>query len=172
MKIKIIAGIVAGLVLVGGGLSIISTIMAKNTPTSSSLVIEQKDFNKREQEESQAGTITKTKNPTPEKEVKTIEETAPVTTEETTDTSPLDGIKQAFATKYNKNLADIDVTITQSDDTHAKGAVNFGGGEGGMFLATKIDNIWTLVFDGNGSIACADLAPYSFPQEMIAELCY
>ena len=83
-------------------------------------------------------------------------------------------IEQLFADKYKKPLSEIKVTIAQSTAQHVRGSVLFGRpgqGAGGNFLAVKADGNWKLVFDGNGGIACKDLEPYGFPQEMIQYLC-
>lgn len=83
-------------------------------------------------------------------------------------------IQQLFADKYNKPLSEIKITIAQSTDQFARGGVLFGQagvGEGGNFLATKVDGKWKLVFDGNGGVACKDLEPYGFPKTMTQDLC-
>jgi len=86
-----------------------------------------------------------------------------------------EAIKQAFADKYKKPLADIRVTVGEADDTHAKGGVGFNmngvAGEGGNFLAVKADGKWKIVFDGNGGVACSTLVPYNFPASMIEGFC-
>ncbi|MFA5029646.1 MAG: hypothetical protein WC518_02740 [Patescibacteria group bacterium] len=83
-------------------------------------------------------------------------------------------IKQLFIHKYNKQPDEVTVHIKQEDATHARGEVKFGVGgvgEGGIFLAAKVDGVWQLVFDGNGQIDCALVKQYSFPAEMIGD-CY
>jgi len=84
-------------------------------------------------------------------------------------------IKEALAAKHNKKVAEVTITIKQETDNHARGTVVFqpGGSENsGMFLATKVNGEWQIVFDGNGSVACADLSDYNFPEEMIEGICY
>lgn len=84
-------------------------------------------------------------------------------------------ITKVLAEKYNKKLAQTTVQIIEQTEGHAKGNVEFipGGSENsGMFLAVKVTGEWQVVFDGNGSIACADLAQYNFPAEMTANVCY
>jgi hypothetical protein len=79
-----------------------------------------------------------------------------------------------FAEKYNKELSEITVTISQQDENHARGSVVFGQGgpgEGGNYLAAKVDGAWRLVFDGNGGISCDLVASYNFPESMIGD-CY
>jgi|GEM_PF-1876502 len=86
-----------------------------------------------------------------------------------------EAIKQAFADKYKKPLDQIRVSVGEADDTHAKGGVGFSMngefGEGGNFLAAKVDGKWELVYDGNGAVACSALEPYNFSAEMIEDLC-
>lgn len=85
-----------------------------------------------------------------------------------------EAIKQLFAQKYNKVLSEITVTISQQDENHARGSVLLGqegAGEGGNYLAAKINDSWQLVFDGNGGISCDLVAPYNFPESMISD-CY
>ena len=86
-------------------------------------------------------------------------------------------IREALAEKYNKKVSQVVVTITQETDDYARGGVQFYGlddtlGEGGNFLAAKVNEEWQIVFDGNGSVVCEDLEEYDFPEEMIADICY
>lgn len=84
--------------------------------------------------------------------------------------SDLDGIKEAFAKKYNKTIDQVDVLISKKDDTHASGSVKFSGEiAGGWFLAYKEDSGWIIVQDGNGTISCEITAPYNFSSVMIPE---
>ncbi len=80
-------------------------------------------------------------------------------------------IQYLLAEKYEKPTSEVQVTITKETDEHAAGSVKFGEGrigEGGVFLAIKIDNIWQLVFDGNGSIDCTKMREeYNFPDEIL-----
>jgi len=85
--------------------------------------------------------------------------------------SRADAIKQLFVDKYGKNPAEVVITITEEDATHAKGGVKMGDGigAGGSFLAAKTEDVWKLVFDGNGNYFCEDLASYDFPASMIKD---
>ena len=84
-----------------------------------------------------------------------------------------DYIKELFAQKYNKSLEEVELLVTFETDAHVKGSVSLGEGEEnrGMFLAAKNDDVWQIVFDGNGSFACSLLDEYAFPSEM-KEGCY
>lgn len=84
-------------------------------------------------------------------------------------------IKEALAAKHNVKVSQIQITITQEAESYVRGNVEFlpGGSENsGMFLATKVNDSWQIVFDGNGSIACEDLEDYNFPGNMIEGVCY
>lgn len=80
-------------------------------------------------------------------------------------------IQKAFAKKYNRELSEVLVTVSQKDETHATGGIRFlGETSGGWFLAYKtVTDGWTIVQDGNGTISCETVAPYNFPQEMVPE---
>lgn len=81
---------------------------------------------------------------------------------------------QLFATKYHKALTDIRVEFTEADATHIRGSVGFdssGEAGGGMFLAVKESNQWKLVYDGNGSVDCDNLAQYNFTASMLKGMC-
>ena len=81
-------------------------------------------------------------------------------------------IKQLFIQKYNKPEDEIKVTVNQQTANYARGGVKFGKngiGEGGIFLAAKVNSEWQLVFDGNGSISCSLLEDYDFPDSMVVD---
>ena len=82
-----------------------------------------------------------------------------------------ESIKQAFADKYNRKVSEVNIKISQKDSTHVWGSVKFGDEiAGGWFLAFKesLGN-WIIVQDGNGTISCETVAPYSFPVSMVPE---
>lgn len=79
-----------------------------------------------------------------------------------------EAIIKAMASKHDKPISKVNITISQNTGTHAKGGVTFEGEMGGaMWLATTEQGIWTIVFDGNGVVPCADIAPYNFPVDMM-----
>ena len=85
-------------------------------------------------------------------------------------------IKKLLAEKYDKELADIVVNITKSDDTHARGSIAFlmngQQGEGGLVLAIKEQDKWKLVYDGNGSVDCPLLKnTYGFSDDLLVGFC-
>ena len=89
----------------------------------------------------------------------------------TTETrSDLERIKEAFAEKYNKSIADVTVTIGQNTGTYANGGVKFAGETGGgWWLAYNDGSDWLIVADGNGTVMCDDLEGYDFPTDMVPE---
>lgn len=84
--------------------------------------------------------------------------------------SDLEQIKEAFAERYSKQLADVTVTIDENTGTYANGGVKFAGEIGGAWwLAYNDDSDWIIVADGNGSVMCADIEDYNFPTSMVPE---
>lgn len=85
-----------------------------------------------------------------------------------------EAIRSALAQKYNKKTSEVFFDINKENTKYVVGSVSFGqkGIEGGLVLAAKINDKWTLIFDGNGSIDCAkNKQDYQFPQEMLAGIC-
>lgn len=79
-------------------------------------------------------------------------------------------IKQTMAEKYNKQLAEVDLTVQNNTGTYAKGGVKFSGEiGGGWWLAAKEEGGWIIAADGNGTVMCADIEPYNFPTSMVPE---
>ena len=81
-------------------------------------------------------------------------------------------IKNLFADKYNKTIAEVTINISQETENHIKGMVEIspGGPENsGMFLAAKVNDSWNLVYDGQGSIICLAIGSYNFPVDMVEE---
>lgn len=80
----------------------------------------------------------------------------------------VEAITKALALKHNKSVNETRISVSQNTGTHATGSVSFEGeAGGGMWLATTEQGIWTIVFDGNGVVPCADIAPYNFPVDMV-----
>ncbi len=79
-------------------------------------------------------------------------------------------IKKLFAEKYNKKVAQVNLSINQETENHVRGGTVFlpgGPGEEGIFLAAKVDDHWELAFDGTGVISCEQVEKYNFPEDMI-----
>jgi hypothetical protein len=73
--------------------------------------------------------------------------------------------------KHGNSAKELNITVNSVNGDYAKGEAS-GTGGGGIWFAAKVDSVWKLVWDGNGSIQCSDIAPYpEFPISMIPE-CY
>lgn len=78
-------------------------------------------------------------------------------------------LAQLFQEKYpNLDFEGTNLMIMKRTDMHAQGAL-FGGGGAGMWFAANTDDGWVLAWAGNGSVSCADIEPYDFPTDMIAQ---
>ncbi|KKP86190.1 MAG: hypothetical protein UR89_C0030G0003 [Candidatus Roizmanbacteria bacterium GW2011_GWA2_35_8] len=85
-----------------------------------------------------------------------------------------ESIKLALVKRNSWNFEDIVVTISKNDGKFARGGVKEKSSEtgGGMFLATKNNGEWQIIFDGNGSPDCLQLkTTYLFPSEMLIGVC-
>jgi len=87
-------------------------------------------------------------------------------------------IQYRLAQKYSKPVSDVTLKVNKETPDYMAGSVSFAAqglpspGEGGMFLAAKEGNMWTLVYDGNGSIDCNAIKQnYNFPKEMLTGFC-
>ncbi len=80
-------------------------------------------------------------------------------------------IQYLLAKKYNRPIEEVKITILKQDDNYVGGSVLFGNGgpgEGGMFLARKVDNLWEVVFDGNGNVDCNKMRQeFGFPDAIL-----
>jgi hypothetical protein len=80
-------------------------------------------------------------------------------------------IRYILADKYDKPVDQVSVTIDRQSGDYVGGSVLFGEGgpgEGGMFLARKVDDVWEVVFDGNGNVDCAKMRDaYGFPDSVL-----
>lgn len=84
--------------------------------------------------------------------------------------SDLEQIQTAMAIKYNKNVEDVNISISENNGTHASGGVRFEGEMGGgWLLAAKVNDAWVIVDDGNGTVSCELISPYNFPVSMVPE---
>lgn len=91
-----------------------------------------------------------------------------------TGSSEESGIKAALAKEYDKPVSDITLRNQQISGDFARGGVTIapgGQGEGGMFLAVKKNDEWTLVYAGNGSVDCKAIKEYGFPAPLLQGFC-
>ena len=87
-------------------------------------------------------------------------------------TSVEEELEYLLAEKHGKMPQEVKVTIYKQLGDFVSGGVMFGEGgpgEGGMLLASKVDNVWQVVFDGNGNPDCGELrGTYGFPDEILS----
>lgn len=95
------------------------------------------------------------------------------TTEEDSSLTVEQELQKAFATKYDKEPEDIQITIDEQTTNHVKGGVILGDpsvpGNGGVFWATNIQGYWEIVHDGQSAIGCDYAKEYEFPDSMIED---
>jgi hypothetical protein len=79
-------------------------------------------------------------------------------------------VKLGLIDEHGPNAANMVVTVSKIDGASASGgAIEPGSVGGGMWLATKVNGNWELIWDGNGTISCQIIAPYNFPISMVPE---
>ena len=75
-----------------------------------------------------------------------------------------------FSTKFGKPAEDVILTVTENTGTHARGGVKFEGEiAGGMWLAHLNSGTWNVDYDGNGTIPCTSVEPFSYPTSLVSE---
>jgi len=95
------------------------------------------------------------------------------TWEEACFSSAFEAIAWELAQRHGDVQDKISLTMVKQTETHARGSVRFGpvGTPGGIVLAVQKNGIWTIVFEGNGSVDCPALKADAFPQEMLVGIC-
>jgi len=96
-----------------------------------------------------------------------------VTAAPTTDETEIlkSAIKKALIAKHGSSANELKISVSKILGNYAQGGAS-GEGGGGMWFGAKVNGQWQLVWDGNGTILCSDLADYpQFPTAMISE-CY
>lgn len=79
-------------------------------------------------------------------------------------------LKKLFAIKYNREVDDVNITISHRKGDYIVGGVKFAGEmAGGYLLGAKVDGEWTIVFDGNGTIPCSSVDEVDFPSDLATE---
>lgn len=78
-----------------------------------------------------------------------------------------------FQAKYGDKLKK--VTVAEATENHMRGGVVVFTDDpemptaGANFLAAKVDGVWVIVSEGNGTIDCNKVKPYHFPADMIKD---
>lgn len=81
-----------------------------------------------------------------------------------------EAITKAMATRHNRPVNEVDLTVNKNTGNHASGLVKFDGDiSGGWWLAAKDNGEWVVVADGNGTVLCDDIDSYNFPTDMVPE---
>lgn len=79
-------------------------------------------------------------------------------------------IREAMAEKHAKKVDEVKLGVREITSDYAAGSVSFVGDTGGgWWLAAKVSDKWVIVADGNGTVKCLDVKPYSFPKSMVPE---
>jgi len=79
-------------------------------------------------------------------------------------------LKKLFAVKYNKEIEDVSITISQRKGDYIVGGVKFTGEmAGGYLLGAKVNGEWKIIFDGNGTIPCSSVDKVDFPSDLVTE---
>jgi hypothetical protein len=108
-------------------------------------------------------TVSPTSASTPTVETITV---APTVDE---NTNIITAVRNGLIAEHGQNAASLKITVSKIQGDYALGGASEQGG-GGMWLAAKVAGAWKLVWDGNGTIQCSNLAPYSnFPKDMAPE---
>ncbi len=81
-----------------------------------------------------------------------------------------DQLTTFFSTKFSKPVEDVILTVSDNTSTHARGGIKFHGEiAGGMWLAHLDSGVWNVDYDGNGTIPCTSVEPFSYPNSMVSE---
>jgi flagellar basal body-associated protein FliL len=79
-------------------------------------------------------------------------------------------IEEAVFRKTGLDASQAEVSIEENTGQHATGGIKeFEAVGGAYWLAAKTTEGWVCVYDGQAHPTCAQIAPYNFPKEMVAE---
>jgi hypothetical protein len=73
-------------------------------------------------------------------------------------------LRTALAVHFNVAPEAIQFGIGEQTEEHIKGSL-----PGGYFLAAREADAWVIVYDGQATPSCAQIAPYDFPLDMVPE---
>ena len=92
------------------------------------------------------------------------------TASEESDESVIETLKILFAQKYEKRVDDVLVTISKREGNYLVGGVKFAGEETeAHILATKVNESWKIIFDGNEMWTCDIVDVVDFPSTLVPE---
>jgi len=79
-------------------------------------------------------------------------------------------VKAGLVAEHGSSASSMNVTVSKIQGNFATGgAVDPESVGGAMWLAAKVNGMWKLVWDGNGTIPCESIDPYNFPVSMVPE---
>lgn len=99
-------------------------------------------------------------------EIQSTEPPIQDTSQEETD-QPADNasvLRIALAAHFDVSPDEIEFVIAEQTEEHAT-----GGLPGGYFLAAREAGAWVIVYDGQATPTCEEIAPYDFPIAMVPE---
>lgn len=79
-----------------------------------------------------------------------------------------------FAQEHSKPVDQTHITIIKNNGNYFSGSIKIGvtdEGEGGIFLARKINNAWQVDYEGNGSIDCVAIKALGYTAEVLEGFC-
>lgn len=81
-----------------------------------------------------------------------------------------DLIKQAVYEGTGLSETTAVVTVSTNTGTHAKGGIKeINAVSGAYFIAAKVGVGWELIYSGQSTPTCLEIAPYDFPTDMVLE---
>jgi hypothetical protein len=93
-----------------------------------------------------------------------------VATPTPTPDNDIEAIRKAVYEKTGISEDKAQVTVSSREGDYVKGGISFGQDVGGAyFIAAKKDGIWIVVYDGQSTPTCKQLAQYAFPATMVPE---
>ncbi|PIT94891.1 hypothetical protein COT98_01840 [Candidatus Falkowbacteria bacterium CG10_big_fil_rev_8_21_14_0_10_39_9] len=78
-------------------------------------------------------------------------------------------LQELFAQQLGITKDQVMVNIAREDYSHIKGIVTIKDKYEGIFLATRIDGNWKIVWEGKGKYPCSTIQSYNFPGEMVSD---
>ncbi len=79
-------------------------------------------------------------------------------------------IQAALIEKTGIEAENLEFAVAQNTGTHAMGTLKHKDDVGGgYFIAAKVDDWWVIVYDGQATPSCVEIAPYDFPIDMVPE---
>lgn len=113
-------------------------------------------------------TTAPTPTPTPMVEVQASPSAQAVTPTIDEKGAILTAVKAGLIAEHGADAGTMTLTVSKIQGNYAQGGASAQGG-GGMWLAVKTGGLWKLIWDGNGTISCASVNPYNYPNTLVPE---